>query len=398
METVCHVITKLELGGAQEVALYAVSHLDRSKFRPCLIAGPGGLLTDDAKAIPGVDVHILSSLARQVHALADLAAFIELIRLFRRLRPTIVHTHSSKAGILGRWAAWCARVPVIIHTIHGYGITPAQPSWFRGVLILIERMTGWITTYWIAVAQADIEQGVEWGLFERMQVSVVRPGIDPRPFQTALSEPTREALRAEFGAGPADYLVGTVACLKPQKAPEDFVAVAKQVCDAVTNARFVLIGDGELRPRVESMIEQNGLDRRLHLAGWRRDVSTVMKSFDAFLLTSHWEGLPRVLLEARTIGLPVVATRVGGVAEVIVEGRHGSLSDAGDVDGLATQLIRVLQGLSGQWHGESHSVEALPKEFHLEEMVKQYESLYDSLLNSRRGGRASRSVWSASHS
>lgn len=398
METICHVITKLELGGAQEVALYAVSHLDQSKFRPCLVAGPGGLLTEEAKSIPGVDVHILSSLARQVHVLADLAALIELISLFRRLRPSIVHTHSSKAGILGRWAAWCAHVPVIVHTIHGYGITPAQPSWLRRVLILLERMTGWITTYWIAVAQADIEKGVEWRLFNRMQVSVVRPGIDPQPFRTDIDTVTREAIRAEFGARPADYLVGTVACLKQQKAPEDFVAVAKQVCAVVPEARFVLIGDGDLRPLVESLIAQNGLDRRLHLAGWRRDVSTAMKSFDAFLLTSHWEGLPRVLLEARTIGLPVVATRVGGVAEVIVEGRHGWLSDAGDVDGLAKQLIRVLQSRGGELDRRSNSVEVLPKEFHLEEMVKQYESLYDSLLNGRRGGKAPRSVWFASHS
>ena len=392
METVCHVITKLELGGAQEVALYAVSHLDRSKFRPILVAGPGGLLTEEAKSLPDVDIHILSSLTRRVHVLADLAAFVELICVFRRLRPAIVHTHSSKAGILGRWAAWCARVPVIIHTVHGYGITPAQSYWLRRVLILLERMTGWITTYWIAVAQTDIEKGVEWGLFDRTQASVVRPGIDPQPFQTVLSATTRHALRAEFGAGPDDYLVGTVACLKPQKAPEDFVAVAKRVCDVVPQARFVLIGDGELRPRVESLIEQNGLDHRLYLAGWRRDVSTAMKSFDAFLLTSHWEGLPRVLLEARTIGLPVVATRVGGVAEVIAEGRHGWLSDAGDVDGLATQLIRVLQSRSGQLHRGLNSVEALPKEFHLEEMVKQYESLYDRFLNDRRGGKASRSV------
>ncbi len=392
METVCHVITKLELGGAQEVALYAVSHLDRSKFRPILVAGPGGLLTEEAKSLPGVEVHILSALARRVHVLADLAAFVELICVFRRLRPAIVHTHSSKAGILGRWAAWCARVPVIIHTVHGYGITPAQSCWLRRVLILLERMTGWITTYWIAVAQTDIEKGVEWGLFDRTQASVVRPGIDPQPFQTVLSATTRHALRAEFGAGPDDYLVGTVACLKPQKAPEDFVAVAKRVCDVVPQARFILIGDGDLRPRVESLIEQNGLDHRLYLAGWRRDVSTAMKSFDAFLLTSHWEGLPRVLLEARTIGLPVVATRVGGVAEVIAEGRHGWLSDAGDVDGLATQLIRVLQSRSGQLHRGLNSVEALPKEFHLEEMVKQYESLYDRFLNDRRGGKASRSV------
>ncbi|RPH81627.1 MAG: hypothetical protein EHM80_01730, partial [Nitrospiraceae bacterium] len=201
METVCHVITKLELGGAQEVALYAVSHLDRSKFRPFLVTGPGGLLTDEAKTLPGVDVHILPSLARHVHALADLAAFVELMRLFRRLHPTIVHTHSSKAGILGRWAAWCTRVPVIIHTIHGYGITPAQPPWVRRILILLERITGWITTHWITVAQADIEKGIEWGLFDRTQVSVVRPGIDPLPFQTGIDAATRDALRAQFGVG-----------------------------------------------------------------------------------------------------------------------------------------------------------------------------------------------------
>ena len=398
METVCHVITKLELGGAQEVALYAVSHLDRSKFRPLLVTGPGGLLTDEAKTLPDVDVHVLSSLARHVHVLADLAAFVELVSLFRRLHPTIVHTHSSKAGILGRWAAWCARVPVIIHTIHGYGITPAQPPWLCRILILLERMTGWITTHWIAVAQADVEKGIAWGLFDRTQVSVVRPGIDPYPFQTDIDTTTRDALRAQFGVGPAEYLVGTVACLKPQKAPEDFVAVATQVCKAVPNARFALIGDGDLRPRIESLIEANGLQKLLHLAGWRRDIPTVMKIFDAFLLTSHWEGLPRVLLEARTIGLPVVATRVGGVEEVIVQGRHGWLSNAGDIAGLSAHVIRVLKSRDGQPQGRPQLVEALPKEFHLEEMVKQYESLYDRFLDDRRGGKAPRSVWSASHS
>jgi glycosyltransferase involved in cell wall biosynthesis len=123
-----------------------------------------------------------------------------------------------------------------------------------------------------------------------------------------------------------------------------------------------------------------------------------MKVFDAFLLTSHWEGLPRVLLEARTIGLPVVATRVGGVEEAIVQGRHGWLSEAGDIAGLSAHLIRVSRSQDGEPHHRVHSMEALPKEFHLEEMVKQYESLYDRLLDDRRSGKASRSVWSTSHS
>ena len=389
MDTVCHIITKLELGGAQEVALYAVAHLDRSKYRPMLIAGPGGLLTDEARRLSQVDVRILPELGRSIRLVGDLAALVKLTALLRRLRPNVVHTHSSKAGILGRWAAWLAGVPVIVHTIHGYGITPAQPRWLQHLLIMVERFTGWITTQWIAVAQADIEQGIEWRLFDRTQVSIVRPGIDPQPFQTGIDGTTRQALRAEFGAGPADFLVGTVACLKPQKAPEDFVAVAKQVCDVVPEARFVLAGDGDLRPRIECLIEANGLHNRLHLAGWRRDIPTVMKVFDAFLLTSHWEGLPRVLLEARTIGLPVVATKVGGVEEVIAHGRNGWLCSAGDIAGLSTHIIRVARNRGAQPHGRSHAMEALPKEFHLDEMVKQYESLYDRLLDAGRDGKSS---------
>lgn len=199
MDTVCHVITKLELGGAQEVALFTVSHLDRARFRPVLVTGPDGLLTGEAKALSGVDVHVLPPIRREIRPLHDLLVVIQLVRLFRKLRPAIVHTHSSKAGILGRWAAWFARVPVVVHTIHGYGVTPRQPAWLRKMLIGLERLTGRVTTHWVAVSKADIEQGLRWELFTRDRVSLVRPGIDPRPFSTALSDSQRTRLRAEMG-------------------------------------------------------------------------------------------------------------------------------------------------------------------------------------------------------
>ena len=152
MDTICHIITKLELGGAQEVALYAVSHLDRTKFRPVLVAGSGGLLTEEARRLPGVTLIIVPSLGRRIHAISDLIAFLHLVRLLRRVKPAIVHTHSSKAGILGRWAAWWAGVPLILHTVHGFGITPAQPRWLQQLLIMLERITGWITAHWVVPA------------------------------------------------------------------------------------------------------------------------------------------------------------------------------------------------------------------------------------------------------
>ncbi len=388
METVCHVITKLELGGAQEVALYAVSHLDRKKFRPVLIAGPGGFLTEEARRLPGVQTIIVPSLGRQIHAISDLFALFHLIILFRRLCPAIVHTHSSKAGILGRWAAWLARVPVIIHTVHGFGITPSQPVWLRRILIMLERMTGWITTHWITVAQIDAQTGRQWQLFDS-NVSVIRPGIDPRPFQQPLEPSVRNKLREEFGAGSDDYLIGTVACLKPQKAPEDVVAVAKLVCAHIPRARFVVIGDGERRSSIEALIRRYGLQDRVRLAGWRRDVDRAMNSFDALLLTSHWEGFPRVVLEAASAGLPIVATRVGGVEEVIGHGCDIRLYEAGDIDGLAREVETLVRESENGGQRASGVKGELPKEFHIEDMVKQYQSLYDKLRSLEREKLAS---------
>ena len=395
MDTICHIITKLELGGAQEVALYAVSHLDRTRFRRVLMAGPGGLLTEEARRLPGVDLIIVPTLGRRIHAISDLVAFLHLVRLLHRVKPAIVHTHSSKAGILGRWAAWCAGVPLIFHTVHGFGITPAQPRWLQHLLILVERITGWITTHWVVVAAIDEERGRRWGLFNA-NVSVIRPGIDPRPFQQPPDPASRRRLREELGAGPDDLLVGTVACLKPQKAPEDLVAVAELVCSRMPKVKFVLIGDGALRRRIQALIDQRGLHERVRLAGWRRDVDRAMGSFDALLLTSHWEGLPRVMLEAASAGLPIVATKVGGVEEAVVHRDRTRLYEPRDIAGLAEGVAIVLQ----QRRTEGTSpvtgrLQQLPKEFHIEEMVKQYQSLYDTLLSQRRK-LASRSLSPAS--
>ena len=395
MDTICHIITKLELGGAQEVALYAISHLDRARFRPILVAGPGGMLTEEARRLPGVKTVIVPSLGRRIHAISDLVAFLHLFLLLRRLKPAIVHTHSSKAGILGRWAAFCARVPLILHTVHGFGITPAQPRWLQRLFILLERITGWITTHWITVSDVDARKGRQWKLFTT-NVSVIRPGIDPSPFQQPLPPADRQRLREEFGIGSGEYLIGTVACLKPQKAPEDVIAVARLVCARMPEARFVLIGDGVLRPHIVALIQKNALRDNVRLAGWRRDVHRAMRCFDLLLLTSRWEGLPRVMLEAASAGLPIVATRVGGVEEAVVERDRVRLYEAGDVAGLAAG-VQALLSTNGLVHahtaGEEH---LLPAEFHIEEMVKQYQSLYDRLLLQQRNKLVSGSLSPAS--
>ena len=386
MDTVCHVITKLELGGAQEVAMQVVAGLDRSRFKPVLIAGPGGLLTEEARALEGVDIHIVPSLLREIHPLKDLLALRELACLFRRLRPKIVHTHSSKAGILGRLAAWFAGVPCILHTIHGYGVTPSQPLWVRGALIALEWTVGRVTTHWIAVSHADRRQGLEWGLFSTSQVSIVRPGIDPAPFAAPIDSAERDRLRAALGIGPDHLLVGTVSCLKPQKSPEDFMRVAERVCQRLPMARCVVVGDGALRSKVEALVRAQGIEERVTFLGWRRDVASLLKTFDVFVLTSHWEGLPCVLLEARASRIPVVATRVGGAAEAIAEPAQGTLYPPGEVQAMADRICQVLEDEPYRRDLLTGS-EDFPEEFTIQETVKQYQSLYTCLTHAARSTR-----------
>lgn len=383
MDVICHVITKLELGGAQEVAMRVVSSLDRRRFRPVLIAGPGGMLTEEAAALEGVEVRLIPSLLREIRPIQDLRALWELVAAFRRLRPKIVHTHSSKAGILGRLAAWLAGVPCILHTIHGYGVTPAQPSWLQHLVIKLEWMVGRVTTHWIAVSQADRRQGLEWQLFSSSKVSVVRPGIDPTAFASRIEPAERDRLRASLGVGPEQLLVGTVSCLKPQKSPEDFIRVAALVCQRMPAAKCVLVGDGALRPQIEAMIQAQGLQDRVTLLGWRRDVASLLKAFDVFVLTSQWEGLPCAILEARASRIPIVATRVGGSAEAIIEGIQGTLCPAGDVRAIAGRVCQIL-GDERLRADLRNGAQELPEEFTIQETVKQYQSLYTYLLHATR--------------
>jgi glycosyltransferase involved in cell wall biosynthesis len=272
-----------------------------------------------------------------------------------------------------------AGVPAIVHTIHGYGITPRQAPWTRNILIAVERLVGRITTFWIAVSNADLNQGLRWRLFTKDTVLLTRPGIDPKPFAGTAKSAVRDRLRLELGAGSSSPLVGTVSCLKPQKAPEDFVKVAALIAQEFPEARFVLAGDGELRGRVEHLVREKALCDRFRLLGWRRDVPLLMSALDVFVLTSHWEGLPCVLLEARAAAIPVVATNVGGAREAIEEGVHGWLCPAGDIDGMARQVCRILREKDRKTQSAGRP-DPLPEEFTIGETVRRYQELYKRLL------------------
>ena len=380
--TVVHIITKLELGGAQQNTLFTVAHLNRDAYNPVLISGSEGILVNQAKQLTDVNVHLLPDLVREIRPLKDVGAFIKMRRILKQVQKgvngaqVIVHTHSSKAGILGRWAARLAGVRLIVHSVHGFSFNDFQPSLVRAFYVFLERITARITTAFVTVSESDRKAGIGKRIFKRDDVTLIRSGIDIKRFCHPPGD--RFSLRETLGVDCDVPLIAMVACFKPQKAPLDFVRVAKVVLDERSDARFCLVGDGLLRPQIETLIDEMKISDKVVLLGWRRDIPEIMHSIDLLLLTSLWEGLPRVLPQAMASGIPVVATNVNGSPEAVKNGLNGYLLPPGDVVGMAEKIIYLLNN-PGEARAMGQKGRELVEEFDIWKMVKQQELLYANL-------------------
>ena len=229
---------------------------------------------------------------------------------------------------------------MVIHTVHGFGFHPRQRPGVRRFYVALERLAARWTSHVIAVAQADLDEGVALGLFARERATLIRSGIEIARYAGAGID--REATVRALGFDPTRPLVGMVACLKPQKNPVDFVRAAALVAARVPEAQFLLAGDGVLRPAVEEEIRRSGLGERFRMLGWRRDVDAIIPCLDVLVLTSLWEGLPRVFPQAMAAGRPVVAYRVDSAPEAVTEGVTGHLVAPGDFAGAAARIAGLL--------------------------------------------------------
>ena len=338
---VFHVITKLELGGAQKVTLMTLERLPRDQYELGLVTAHEGLLVEWANRIPFLQHRWNRWLVREVHPVKDLLAFVTLWQLFRREQPDIVHTHTAKAGILGRWAAKFAGVPFIFHTAHGFGFNDFQRPVVRNFYISLERFTSKITTRLFLVSQANADKAEKCGLTRRGEWVLARDSISVQEF---LQPTPRRRKLLDWGVPEDKVIVGMVACFKPQKSPEDFVEVAARVLAKTDRVHFVMAGDGERRRFIEERIQRHGIGRHITLLGWQNenDMPEVYRNLDIVVLTSLWEGLPCVFSEAMACELPIVATNVDGAREAIVAGENGYLHEPHDVDGMAQSVLKLI--------------------------------------------------------
>ena len=348
---VIHVITRLDYGGsAQNTMLTALGH-DRAQFEPLVVAGyPGcwdaqggqAATEENCRQLEKAAIRwmLLPSLTREVHPIKDAQALWQLIRLFRQEQPALVHTHTSKAGVLGRVAAWLARVPVIVHTPHGhvfYGHFGPFRSW---LFLQIERVLSVLTDRLIALTEAERQDHLDRAVGEADRFVVVPSGIDRERFGRARVQGKQQP--DWFGCPPEALIVGSVGWLTDVKGHEYLIEAVAKLKPDFPSLHLVIIGSGDRHDALLQQSELAGLRDAVHLLGHRDDIEACLAGMDLFVLPSLNEGMGRALIEAMAAGLPVIASRVGGIPAVISHERTGLLVLPGDAGALAEALRRLL--------------------------------------------------------
>ena len=392
-----HVITNLELAGAQSSVvaicggLHAVGvdvHLAFSS-RGGRTPGSEQFLLQAARS-SGVKVHDVPQLRRGIDPRHDVRALAALVALIRRVRPDIVHTHASKAGVLGRLAGELARVTRIVHTVRGWSFYAARSRLVHALAVACERVAAQRTDAMIAVSHSLVDAGTKQRIGDPTRYRVIRSGIELARFTGSRD---KQAARAALGISTTANVVGSVMALTAAKAPLDLVEVVRRVIARRPDVVFVVVGYGPLASALEHAARSAGIGEHLKLVGLRECVADLYPAFDVLLSTSRWEGLPRVAVEAIAAGIPVVATDVGGCSEVVLHGRTGYLAPAGDVETLASRVLDAIgnESLRARLGAAAPSVLA---GHDLREVIAQHVALYDELVGRRRHEEAAQCLTS----
>lgn len=384
---VMRLIARLNIGGPAIHTTLLTEQLDPTRFESQLVAGveaenEGNML--ELMGDRGVKPVVVASLGREISPANDLKTLGEIRRLMRRFRPHVVHTHTAKAGSVGRLAARLSRVPVIVHTFHG--------NVFRGyfsprktqLFIAIEKFLARFTDRIIVLSEQQKQEILNLGIGREEQYQVIPLGLDLSPFLKA--HELRGQLRQELSIAEDTPLIGIVARLVPIKAIHFFLQAAAGVLQKHPNAVFLVVGDGELRAELEAQAKELGITNSVCFLGFRSDLPRIYADLDCSVLCSLNEGLPVAVIEALASSRPVVATDVGSVRNLIGEaedGPAGVLVPAEDVKGLTRGIIKVLDepATAASW-GEVGRKRVYPA-LDIERLVSDIETLYLQLLQQK---------------
>jgi len=381
---VAHVITRMDWGGSPDIVRIICTYLDPAAYDVRLIFGE--TLHPSARTqVFLIDftgkVVIIPQLKRKVNLLHDLQAFIKLYVLFRREKFDIVHTHTAKAGALGRFAAFLSGRPVIIHTPHGHNFYGYFPKIGSFCIVLIEKFLACFTDRIIALTELEKIDFIKFRAAAAQKLSVIHQGLELGRYVQARSN--TGALREAFGIGQDERVVGMIGRLEPVKGPDYFIEAAALIAAKNKKIKFIIAGEGSLKEKLKARAGELGIHDKVIFTGWREDVPEILALLDVLVLPSLNEAVGMVLLEAGAAGVAVVAAKVGGVPEIVRDQQTGLLVPAGSLDGIARAVNELLSDHQKRQAMGQAAAAWVEGKFKAEDMAGDLSGLYQELLRKK---------------
>lgn len=382
MVKVLHIITRLISGGADENTVFTCEGLDPEKYKVDLVVGGQSELYNFPE-IKNTNIVIMDSLVRNIHPVKDIKAFFDLVKLMRNEQYDIIHTHTAKAGIIGRAAARWTKAPIVIHSLHGSTFHDAISKLNSFIYKTLEKITIRWTTKVISVGNDLKQRYLDADVGTPEHYVTIRSGFDLSQFLMDEKEIAhhRKELLKELGLLNKAILIGSASRLEARKGHLFLLTAFKRIVREHKNAHLAIAGDGAMEAELKQWVEKNGLGENVHFLGFRNDIHKVMAAFDIFVLSSLWEGLPRVLVQAAALQKPILTFNVEGASEIVEPGKNGYIVPLKDVDQLTEKLQNMLGNMAATKNMGQHSRAKISNDWDKNIMVEQITGLYEELLH-----------------
>lgn len=383
---ILYIITRFDKGGSAKSVYNLVLGLNKERFSLTLISGPENILYQQNAQVfrqIGVRYICIPELVRDINLIKDIKAFFKLYFFIKKERFDIVHTHTSKAGILGRWSAKLAGTRIIVHTPHGH-IFYGYFNWFLSkIFIYLERLTALITDVIIPLTEIGKQEYILYRIAESDKFVPIFSGIDLDKFRLNQYDPIQ--VKKELNISPEHLVIGTVSRLDPIKGNKYFIISLRKVLKVIPNLRVLIVGEGSQKRLLKHLVKKYHLDKQVIFLGHRDDIEKIISIFDVFVLSSLNEGMGICLLEAQAKGIPVVATRVGGIPAVVKEAVTGILVPPKDPNAMAEAIIYLLANESKRKEMSKEALNWVDERFSIHTMINKHTELYHLLLRKKYG-------------
>lgn len=368
-------ITQATIGGTLEYLKLFFSNIDKEQYEVCLICPSYGPMKKEIESM-GVKVYPIE-MSREISVKEDLKSFIEIKRAIKEINPDIVHLHSSKAGVLGKFASYLNNKPCV-YNAHGWSFSMNVSNKKKKVYAFIEKHTSIFCDVIVNISDYEHNLAKEYNIADDKKMITIHNGIDIDKYNN--KKYCKQEVLKELDIPNDCFVVGMVARISEQKDPLKFVEVAKEISKSIDNAYFVLVGEGELREKVEYLIKEYGLEDRVKITGWVNDVNKYIYIFDVAVLTSRWEGFGLVITEYMAASKPIVASNVGGIPELIDNKKNGILVNVDDLGMYVESILDISKSKEKRDMYVRNSNKVLKEKFNIKTVINKHDVLYKNLI------------------